>query len=507
MASGYAIRRNRYYDSVFLMGVNQRLAQAEGVRQTAVLMASETNKVLLAEIGIEGDELRLAGPNDLVVAVVAETPAIVEAVLAGLDAALTTVQAATPVSDRRTLEDGLVTLPAANLAVLTIPGSYVAREAEKALEAGLNLFIFSSNVPVEEELRLKQAAGERGLLVMGPDCGTSLVNGIGLGFANAVRRGSIGAIGPSGTGLQEFTCLVHHAGAGISHAIGTGSHDLSDAIGGITTFAALDRLEADPRTEAVAIIAKPAGAATRARLVERLEACTKPVVVCLLGAEPPSNPGRLVWARTIDEAAEAACRFGREPDDFAPPAPPSPLPAAGDVSALAKHMRGLFAGGTLCYQTQQILRQAGLRVHSNAPLDPGDRIDPAEPSVGHTLLDMGDEWFTLGRLHPMIDGTLRRRRILDECADASVGVLLLDFILGYNASPDPVSDVLEAIVEGPHRRPREAGPLTVVASICGTEGDPQGLERQADLLRQAGVIVLRSNAAAARYGLGLLGHA
>jgi FdrA protein len=512
MASGYAVRPNRYYDSVFLMGVNQRLSRAEGVHQTAVLMASDQNKRLLAEIGIDGEEIRAAGPNDLVVAVVADSPEIVASVLAGLDGALNTVLATTTSSDLHTLEDGLRTRPAANLAVLTIPGGYVYPEARKALEAGLHVFIFSSNVPVEQELRLKEFARQRQLLVMGPDCGTSLLNGVGLGFANAVRRGGIGAIGPSGTGLQEFTCLVHAAGLGISHAIGTGSHDLSDAIGGITTLTALDRLEADPRTEVIVVVAKPAGRETRATLVERLHASTKPIVACLLGATPPEANGRIAWARTIDAAVDSARRASQAEGSgtlptLSPGSPPSTAEIRARWSPQQRYVRGLFAGGTLCYQSQQILQDAGFQVHSNAPLDPKHSLGPHDPSREHTLIDMGDEVFTLGRLHPMIDGSLRRQRIVEESADPSTAILLLDFILGYNASPEPVNDVLNAIAQGRENRGQANGLVTVVASVCGTEGDPQGLDRQMDLLRQAGVVVFRSNAGAIRYCLELLNPA
>jgi succinyl-CoA synthetase alpha subunit len=511
MATGYAVRPNRYFDSVFLMGINQRLSRTEGVRQTAVLMASEQNKRLLAEIGVDGVEIRAAGASDLIVAVVADSQETVQSVLGGLDEALNLVLAGTTTSDRRTLEDGLRAKPQANLAVLTIPGGYVYHEVHKALDAGLNLFIFSSNVPVQEEKRLKEFARERHLLVMGPDCGTALINGVGLGFANAVRRGTIGAIGPAGTGLQEFTCQVHHAGLGISHAIGTGSHDLSDEIGGITTWMALDRLEADPRTEVIAIVAKPAGPKTRARLIDRLQACAKPAVVCLLGSAPPEAGGRIVWARTIDAAAKAAIRLSGHGEPQVPARSSRwEIPLLGPIragwSSEQQYLRGLFAGGTLCYQSQQMLRDGGLTAHSNAPLDGSEGLGPFESSREHTLIDMGDDVFTLGRLHPMIDGSLRRQRIVTESVDPAVAILLLDFILGYNASPDPVADVLEAIMEGQRRRPSASGPLTVVASVCGTEGDPQGLEGQVEKLRNAGVIALPSNASATTLCLELLGR-
>ena len=512
MAAGFVVRKNRYFDSVFLMGVNKRLSQLVGVRQTAVLMGSENNKGLLADIGIGGGEIEAAQPSDLIVAVIADSPEVVGQVLEhGLAEALTALEAGAPASKLHTLAEGLQALQAANMAVLTIPGEHVYREARKALESNLNLFIFSSNVPLEEERKLKELARGRGLLVMGPDCGTSILNGVGLGFANAIRRGSIGAIGPSGTGLQEFTCQIHHAGLGISHAIGTGSHDLSDEIGGVTTFMALEALEADPATQVIAIIAKPPGGGMADGLITRLEMCSKPVVACLLGTslEHAGSAGEIHWARTIDAAIQRVVALGGGPQSS------SGEPLSAEERALAKrlrstrvpgqqHLRGVFAGGTFCYQSQQILRDAGVTTYSNAPLDDEHRLPDPLRSREHTLIDMGDEIFTLGRPHPMIDSSLRAQRVLAEFSDPSVAVLLLDFILGYNAAMDPVGEILEAVLEGRQRRSSEAGDIAVVASMCGTEDDPQDLALQSRMLREAGVHVFSSNARAASFCCELL---
>lgn len=511
MAAGFVVRKNQYYDSVFLMGVNKRLSQVRGVKQTAVLMGTEKNKQLLDDIGIHGDEIAMAQPSDLVVAVIAETEQVVDEVLGNLDQALFAVEGDTPRSSLRTLGDALATAPSANLAVFSIPGEYVYREAGKALEAGLNVFIFSSNVPLAEELKLKELASEKHLLVMGPDCGTSILGGVGIGFANSVRHGRIAAIGPSGTGLQEFTTQVHHAGHGISHAIGTGSHDLSDRIGGITTLAALQALERDPQTDVVAIIAKPPGAATLRRLTERLTTFTKPIVACFLGLprEEVVLQGGPIAARTIDDAARRAVECLDGPGSH----PPSTLSEqerqlAGETrrhwSARQKYVRGVFAGGTFCYQAQQILQERGLLIHSNAPLDPGLRLEDPDTSVGHTLVDMGDDTYTLGRPHPMIDATLRKQRIIAEGRDPDLAVLLVDFILGTNASEDPVGDLVDPILRARETVRAHRGELTVVASICGTDADPQDLNLQRKLLEDAGVIVFPSSARAALFCAQLL---
>jgi FdrA protein len=503
MPSGFVIRKNQYYDSVFLMGISKRLSDVPGVQQNAVLMGSETNKGLLSSIGIRDAQIDSAQPNDLVVAVIADTPQIVSEVLENLDEYLLGGVQIASTSNPHSLDEGLVQKPNANLAVISVPGEYAAREARKALEAGLNVFLFSDNVSIEDELDLKQFAAEKKLLVMGPDCGTSLIGGIGIGFANVVRKGSVGAIGAAGTGLQEFTSQVHNAGFGISHALGTGGHDLSDQIGGLTTFAALDALEADPQTKVITVISKPPGAKTLARLIERFKTCAKPVIGCFLGVRAEiKDTDTFQRASTIDEAVRLAVKIidGKTASNetlFTPAEIEWMLQEKAAWGSEQKYLRGLFAGGTFCYQSQQIFRDAGIIVHSNAPLNLKYKLEDSNRSVEHSLVDMGADEFTLGKPHPMIDGTLRMQRILAESRDPRTAVLLLDFILGYNASMDPVGELLDTIIEAKKFAQKRGGVLTVVASICGTEGDPQDINLQSGMLQEAGVIVFQSNARAA----------
>lgn len=506
MASSFVVRRNQYYDSAFLMGVSRRISEAPGIRQNAVLMGSDANKGLLSAIGIHGLEVDLAGPNDLVVAVIADAPEIVAEVLGRLDEYLMGGVQAAATSNPHSLEAGLAQRPDATLAVISVPGEYAAREAGRALDAGLSVFLFSDNVSIEDELRLKRMAAEKRLLLMGPDCGTSLIGGVGIGFANAVRRGAIGAIGAAGTGLQEFTSQIHNAGLGISHAIGTGGHDLSDPIGGLTTFAALNALEADPHTQVITVISKPPGAQTLAQLTERFKTCSKPVIGCFLGTRPESGNNSVTFRRAdnIDDAARLAIQLagGGSPLPEAVPAPEESERAERERAAwnpAQKYVRGLFAGGTFCYQSQQIFRDAGIPVRSNAPLEANSKLEDAHCSIEHSFVDMGADEFTVGRPHPMIDGTLRRQRILEEARDPQVAVLLLDFILGYNASMDPVGELLDAILEARQAAQQRGGHLTVVASVCGTEGDPQELGLQIKLMERAGAVVFRTNARAAAF--------
>lgn len=504
----WTVRKNAYFDSVFLMQVQRRLEEEPGVERAAAVMATGNNRKLLAAMGFSGPDLETAGPNDLVVAVEGGGEAA-RAALGRLDEFL-----ARKLTERRgqphTLEEGLTELRGANLAVISVPGRYAAREARGALARGLNVFLFSSNVPLEEEIALKETAQERGLIVMGPDCGTALVRGVGIGFANVIRRGAIGAIGSSGTGLQEVTCLVHRAGAGISHALGTGSRDLKDPVGGLSTLAALAALEDDPETLVIVLVSKPPGVKTLAKLRERLKRCPKPVVACFLGAtERDRDWAPVHLASTLDAAAANAVSLLGGDERFAVEVERTAWEGklAEERAKLAsgqKYLRGLFAGGTFCYEAQCVLQRGGVTVHSNAPLDPKSALPDPMRSIGHTMVDLGDEAFTEGRAHPMIDATLRRERLLQESRDGEVAVVFLDFILGHNASPDPVGDLLPAIVEAKRAVARRGGYSSVVATVCGTEDDPQGRESQVGALQEAGVVVLGSNAQAALYCLELV---
>jgi FdrA protein len=505
MATGVVIKRNRYFDSVFLMQVARSLQEERGVLQAVALMGTESNRRLLAEMGFAGTEIAEADANDLIIALQGKDQEAISTILDRIDEWLTrrSRSAATPLY---TLDDALDQQPLSNLVAISVPGQYAGREARKALERGLNVFLFSSNVPVEEEIALKEYAREHRLIVMGPDCGTAILAGVGIGFANAVRRGPIGVIGPSGTGLQEFTCIVHQCGSGISHAIGTGGRDLSDAVGGITTLQAFDVLEADADTSVLCIVSKPPGPATLARLIRRVSRSRKPIVVCFLGAYdcPQAHEGSLEVARTLDEAASRAVKLATGGTLSYEQPSPSEIRSRvarerAGIRPGQKYIRGVFAGGTFCYQAQQIMLEGGLTVYSNAPIMEEHALIDPHRSVKHSLIDMGAEFFTEGRPHPMIDPSLRRGRILAEAQDPEVAVLLLDFILGYSASPDPAGDLKEVIIEAKRMGSKRGAHLAVVASVCGTDSDPQNMTEQILMLEEAGAVVLPNAALAATF--------
>jgi succinyl-CoA synthetase alpha subunit len=506
MVTGHVIRKNEYHDSVFLMRVAKRLTGQKGIVQAAALMGTEKNKVLLEEIEVGGPEISEATPSDLIVAVKADSQEALTSVLDDIDRWLTIDLGSASRYDIRTLDEAVAMQHHSNLAVISVPGSYAAREARKALEHGLNVFLFSDNVPVESEISLKEYARERGLMVMGPDCGTAIIGGIGIGFANAVRRGPIGVIGASGTGIQEFTSLVHQAGSGISQAIGIGSRDLSDAVGGISFLTALDALDADSQTEVITILSKPPGELALSNLIPRILRYHKPIVVCFLGLKQDSPHANipLRTARTLEDAAALALQIvtGHLLPRFNADSPRIQTliqREQSDKNAEQRYIRGIFAGGTFCFQAQQILQDAGIVAHSNAPLHGNLKLADPVRSEKHTLVDMGTGDFTVGKPHPMIDSRLRSDRILAESQDPQVAILLLDFVLGFNASPDPAGELVSAIKEAKRAVKKRGGSLSVVASICGTEGDPQNLHKQIKVLEEAGVAVFPSSAQAVQF--------
>ena len=483
---------NLYRDSVSLMQLSAALGKLPGSEQASALMATPANLELLKAAGL-GDGAIAASPNDLLVAVRGKSNAALQAAIDAAIAALDkppgrNASGGGAPAPLRSVQMALSQVPQANLALISVPGEYAAAEAMKALRLGLNVMLFSDNVPLADEIALKRYAREHGLLVMGPDCGTAIVDGVPLGFANAVRRGSVGVVGASGTGTQQVTCLVHRRGAGISHAIGTGGHDLHRDVGGISMLDGLKRLARDRDTKVIVLISKPPSPGVAQEVVQAARQARKPVVINFVGAAQEADAGNVFFVRTLEDAAVAAVALasGRRP----------PRKAALRIAvprlrmkAGQRYIRGLFSGGTFCYEASALIGD----VWSNAPVDPRRRIKDVWKSQAHTLIDLGDDVFTRGRPHPMIDHRLRNERLLAEAADPEVAVILLDVVLGYGSHPDPAAEMVPTLMKA-----RKKGrSLAIVASVCGTDEDPQGLERQEAALRQAGVLLAESNARAA----------
>ena len=487
------VRRDTYRDSVELMRVAAQLEQLDGVERAALLMGTPANRAIMAAAGLLQGEAETAGPNDLVVAVsAADEDAAQAAVVAAerLLASQPVAASAGSATDRppaRTIAEGVAELPSASLALISTPGAYATAEALKALKRGMHVFLFSDNVPVEDEIELKRLGRQKGLLVMGPDCGTAILDGVPLGFANAVRRGRIGLVGASGTGLQQVTCLIDRLGEGVSQAIGVGGHDLSEAVGGPMMLLGIERLAADPDTNVIVLISKPPAESVTHRILEAARASRKPVVVNFLGGDPALvRAAGSIPAATLEDAARLAVEVARRqvPVGAETEAPDDALLAAVEAAQAVlapgqRKVRGLYSGGTLC-------SEAGLILGALIGAD------------GFSVIDLGDDEYTVGRPHPMIDFRLRNEHVVASAEDPTTAVILLDIVLGYGSHPDPAGAIVPAI-ERASRIAADAGrTLTVVASVCGTEGDPQGLDVQESTLRAAGVLLAPSNAQAAR---------
>jgi FdrA protein len=502
MARAAKVIPNFYRDSVALMQLSARVARLAGVRQASAVMASANNLALLRDAGLLDGDVK-AGPNDLLIALDGENEAALAAAFAEAEQAFKQQPAATAGAGprqepHRSLEMGLGAMPAANLALISTPGDYAAAEAHKALRLGLNVMLFSDNVAVADEVALKRYAQAHDLIVMGPDCGTAIIGGIPLGFANAVRRGDIGLVGASGTGLQQVTCLIDRLGCGVSQAIGTGGRDLSRDVGAITMLQGLAALAEDAGTRVIVLISKPPAPEIASRVLAKAREAGKPVVVNFLGADPVSiaAPG-LMPVKTLEDAAFTAVALaaGRRPHGTARAAEAGELPS---LSGGQRYVRGLYSGGTLCYEAAMLLGETLPDVYSNTPVGAARALENVWQSRGHTLIDLGDDVFTRGRLHPMIDHRPRNERIAIEAQDPQTAVILLDVVLGSGAHADPAG-VIAPVIEAAIAQAAAAGRrLAVLGFVCGTATDPQNLKRQEAQLREAGMRLAASNAEAVR---------
>ncbi len=481
------LRRGTYVDSVTLMQVSKRVAALGGVSAALVAMATELNLELAAGMGFTVPD---SSPNELVVAVAADSAASLEAARTEVDAAL--VEASRPTASGFGDAPAPVTVRAAaersnaTVALISTPGQYAFADAVDAVDAGLHTMVFSDNVPLDQEIALKRYAERAGVLVMGPDCGTAVIGGVGLGFANVVRPGPVGIVAASGTGAQHLMSLLAGAGVGVSHCLGVGGRDLSEAVGGLSTLRALDLLDADPETSVIVLVSKPPSAAVADAVSAHAQGLDTPVHLALLG------PGRPDLTAAAAEVVGAAGGSWAAPEHW-----------SGSVSAgrSGGTLRGLYAGGTLCDEAMLVAAQTLGPIASNIPLDPAWALRDDLASDGHTMIDFGDDRLTRGRPHPMIDGSVRTARLLAEVEDPSCGVLLLDVVLGLGAADDPAAELADPI-----RNATGAG-VPVVVCVVGTGDDPQGLRAQVAALHEAGAWVYLSNAAAARRALDLLAPA
>jgi FdrA protein len=540
------LRTGSYLDSVVLLQLQRKLAAEPGVLRAAAVMATPANQEMLTVAGLADEASGGARADDLVVVVEAIDDASAAAALGRVDELLAArTQVAKTTARPRSLDSAFRLLPGARWVLVSVPGAYAAELAWSALGAGRHVFLFSDHVPLDEEVALKRAARQRGLLVLGPDCGTAVVAGTGLGFANRVRPGPVGIVAASGTGLQAVCAHLDALGAGVSQALGTGGRDLSAEVDGMTARAALQLLGADPQTRVVVLVSKPPAPAVAGRLLAAARQLGKPLVAWLLGVPMPARRVGNVWfAASPADAAELAHSLARHEEASRPdfggaptiaagsgaPAPASgaagggaagsgggaavassshrsldddatgvlppmerPLaPAGADAAAPGRYLRALCGGGTLATQLVAGLQLLCDPLYSNVALRPEQRLDDPRASRAHSVVDLGADELTAGKPHPMLDAQPLAERLAAEAADPEVGLLLFDVVLGDGANADPAAVLGPAVEAARERAAGEGRPLTVVALLQGTAGDPQGLDVQATRLSEAGALVCRS---------------
>ncbi|HEX9654625.1 MAG TPA: acyl-CoA synthetase FdrA [bacterium] len=491
------IRRGSYYDSVTLMQLQSQLLRLPGVTNAGVMMGNHANKALLQQNGLLTGEAEQAVETDLIISISAHDAEAAETALARVDDLLSR-RRSTGQQDYRpkTLEAAAQMLPDAAWVLVSVPGRYAAGVAKEALRLRKNVFLYSDNVPLDDEISLKKHAAENGLLVMGPDCGTAIINGIGLGFANKIRNGPIGLVGASGTGLQQVTSRIHQLGGGITHALGTGGRDLSAAVGGIAAMQAFDLLLRDDSTKVIVLISKPPAAEVTAKLLQKARQSEKPVVINFIGYSPVKDPSasHIHFVDSLDEAADVAVELSKAKSKIK-----IPVETKKATPENSRYLRALFSGGTLAYETLLILQNYLPNIYSNIPLKKEQKLPDSLLSREHTILDLGEDEFTVGRPHPMLDNTLRLERFHKEAADPQVGLILLDVVLGYGAHPDPASELAPAIertLKDAHKNRRL---LEVIVLLVGTDEDPQDFSSQLERFKVAGARVETSPSQAAFY--------
>lgn len=496
------IRSNSYQDSINLMLATNAVNAVEGVTRSSIMMGSDANKDIFRSSGLLTEEAEAAKPADMMIVIDAEDDGAVEQALAELDrflSDLSTKRASKERANARNLAEALEYLPDANLALFSIPGEYAAPDMETALRAGLSVFSFTDNVSKADELMLKELAHESGLLMMGPDCGTGIISGVPLAFTNAVRPGNIGIVGASGTGIQEVTCIIDRLGGGVLHAIGTGGRDLSAEIGGITMKDALVALENDDAVDVIGLISKPPAKEVRDEIVALLHSLTKPVVAVFLGENPEHHEQNVFLAHTLEETArilvdlangdEVQSRYDLKVEHTVD----GTLPESATV-------KGLYSGGTLAGEAAMLMSEAmdlgGLIKKEGYQLD----------SNGYQVIDLGDDMYTQGRPHPMIDPGIRLEFIKRYAADEDTHVILLDCVLGYGTHPEMAAELAKAIREAREIAASTGKELTFIASVCGTHSDPQNYDAAVSTLADAGALVESTNARAVRLALQLKGY-
>ncbi|MDO4431036.1 MAG: acyl-CoA synthetase FdrA [Lonepinella koalarum] len=492
------VKKGSYHDSVVLMLLTNAISSLEGVNKVSVMMATPANKDIFAQSGLDTPELQEATPNDMVVVADVEREELIHIVMEKVEEFLKQKSQASAVQNGtevvKSWDKATAKLPDANLAVISIPGAYAALEANRALDEGLNVFMFSDNVSVEDEKALKQKAHNKGLVVMGPDCGTGIIQGVPIAFTNSVTPGSIGIIGASGTGIQELTTIIDRLGEGVENAIGTGGRDLYEEIGGITMLDAIEAMEQNEKVKVLIVISKPPAKAVREKISARLSRYSKPVITLFLGEKPTFHEENFYHAYTLDEAARLAVALVRK----------EPIPTfaknQANSTACGKTLKAYYSGGTLAGEAAMLLKDA-LNIEGSGAKADGFMFK----QDGHIVVDLGDDVYTQGKPHPMIDPAKRIESMREAVDDATTGVILFDIVLGYGSHEDMATALIPTINELQQKAKAQHREVAFVATVCGTRSDYQGYDETVRKLVEAGVEVCETNKSAVEKSLALLG--
>ncbi|MBP1040780.1 acyl-CoA synthetase FdrA [Vagococcus sp. BWB3-3] len=474
------IKKNSYQDSVVLMLLTSKLNQLPMVERVSIMMGTPANKDILVAGGFDTPEMAEATSNDMLVMLEVTSQEATQEVLTLIETELNSQKESEGATKEviNTWDKALKALPDANVALISIPGVYAALEIEKALDNGLNAFVFSDNVPIEEEARLKQKAHDKGLIVMGPDCGTGVIHGLPLAFTNNIRKGKIAVVGASGTGIQEVTTLIHRYGQGVTNAIGTGGRDLSTEVGAVSMIDSIIALNESADTDVIVVISKPPAKEVATMVLDVLRKLSKPVVTLFLGSKPRSHEENLYHAYTLEEAAQLATKISLNEAVAYTPAPAKDVPLS-----TTKGIKGYYSGGTLAYEAAFLLTDA-LAISDNH--HQAGYILQAGP---HEVIDLGDDLYTNGKPHPMIDPEIRIEKIESVLDQPETAVVILDVVLGYGAHEDMASALTGAIEKVQIARPD----VLFIGIVVGTDADKQGFEQQIEILEKAGVVVCQNN--------------
>ena len=501
------ILKNCYYDSVFLMRLARKLSEKDNVGNVSIGMGTPLNKDTIIDLGLNTDDLEKAGPNDLIIAIKATDERVCENAKEEFFTLVNERDTSALKNAFRTIAGAKSAVSDANLAVISVAGEYAATEAKRALQNDMNVFMFSDNVPLEDEVELKKLALSKNKFMMGPGCGLSFINGVAIGLCSMVNRGDIGLAGASGSGIQEVMILVHRNGFGISHAIGTGGRDMSDEVGGISMIQSIRALEADERTRVIALISKPPAKSALITVIDEIKKCSKPVVVHFLNGDNKFlKENGILYSESFDNTAKMVMELSCGHEVKLKKVFDSDIDVLSEVKKFSpsqKYIRAILCGGSLADEMQIICNSKNRKIYSNVAFDSELLLDDPYTSIENTVIDIGDEVFTKGRAHVAIDPTARVNRFIKEARDPETAVIYLDFLLGYALHTDPASIMAEVIIEEKTRAASEGRHLCVIATICGSDMDPQNFSKQAQILKDAGVILADTNKVAVELAINI----